>query len=100
MIIELDERLTESYDGRYILDWLDEATPQWQHIGVQLGLKGHEIDTIKQGHPHDPKMCFHGVITKRLQKGDLTWEILLQTLELDSVGRKQLALKINERLRG
>ena len=96
----MDERLTESYDGRHLLDWLDEATPQWQHIGVQLGLKGHEINTIKQGHPHDPKMCFHGVITKRLQKGDLTWEILLQALESDTVGLYQLASKIYRRLKG
>ena len=83
-----------------ILDWLDKATPQWRHIGVQLGLEVHELDMIEKENSQDLKLCFQRVIIKRFQKGDLTWSILLQTLESDAVGLKKLAFETKEKLRG
>ena len=98
--LALDDRLTEKDDLRVILDWLNEATPEWRHIGVQLGLEVHELNRIGRENAQDLKLCFQRVIIKRFQKGDLTWKILLQALESDAVGLKKLAFKTNEKLRG
>ena len=98
--LALDDRLTEKDDLRVIMDWLDKSTLQWQHIGVQLGLEVHELNKIEKENSQDLKLCFQKVITERFRKGDLTWSILLQTLESDAVGLKKLAFETKEKLRG
>ena len=82
------------------MDWLDKATPQWQHIGVQLGLQVHELNRIEKQNSQDLKSCFQKVIIEIFQKGDLTWSILLQALESDAVGLKKLAFETKEKLSG
>ena len=98
--LALDDRLTERDDLRVIVDWLNEATPEWRHIGVQLGLEVHELNRIGRENSQDLKLCFQGVIIKRFQKEDLTWRILLKVLASDAVSLKKLAFETNEKLRG
>ena len=83
-----------------ILDWLNEATSEWRHIGVQLGLEVHELNMIEKENSQDLKLCFQKVIIEIFRKGDLTWSILLQALESDAVGLKKLAFETKEKLRG
>ena len=98
--LALDDKLTEKDDLRVILDWLNEATPEWRHFGVQLGLEANELNRIGMENSQDLKLCFQRVITERFRKGDLTWSILLQALASDAVGLKKLALEVKEKLRG
>ena len=95
--LALDDRLTEKDDLRVILDWLNEATSEWRHIGVQLGLEAHELERVNS---QDLKLCFQRVIIERFRKGALTWNILLQALASDAVGHKKLAFETKEKLRG
>ncbi len=86
-------RLTEKENLRQILDWLGEAIPRWEHIGIQLKLESHELDVIKMKYPTDPSLCLKEVILKKLQD-HLTWEDILQALKSDAVGLNKLAEQI------
>ncbi len=89
--------MTEKDNLHQILDWLGEATPKWEHVGIQLKLESHELEVIKMKYPTDPSMCLKEVILKKLQD-HLTWEDILQALKSDAVSLNRLAEEIGNRI--
>jgi hypothetical protein len=74
---------------------------RWRSIGVQLGVPGHELDTIQVNNRGDPQMvqnclsCVFDWWLKNEQDTDITPEKLAQAIH--KVGEHEVEVKIKQK---
>ena len=76
-----------------------KIAPKWRSIGIQLGVPGHELDTIQannRGDPHMVQNCLSLVFNWWLKnKDDVTPERLAQAVHI--VGEHKVEVEIKKK---
>ena len=73
-----------------------KATNKWDMVGLQLGIKEHQLDMISAEHHQDPIRCYSKVFTLWKNKTDppYIWRTIVGVLRASIVGREDLAIEI------
>ena len=70
-----------------------ESVVDWYPLGLQLGLKDHELRTISQDFRGDNEHCKLEMLGRWLRNAELTtWKAVADALQL--MGERKVALKI------
>ena len=82
------------------MNLLVDASPEWLELGLQLGVNQTTLRIIRQDNHHSTKRCFMEMLSEWLKMIDPlpSWENLIATLKLPSVGQKDLATIVETKL--
>ena len=77
---------------------LDDACTKWYNIGLALKLDPTALDKIESSNKDDVSACLREMLKLCLQAGSsfLTWGDLCDSLKCHTVGRNDLAEKIEK----
>ena len=73
------------------------VTPNWEHIGIALGLPAPAINRIKCD-KQDTIDAFRLMFDEWLQRGGRTWRDVIQALEKNYVNENALAFRLKNKL--
>ena len=77
------------------LSALSEACDKWENFGIQIELPYSYLSKIRgEFSRNDDRM--RELLNERLKKGDLTWKTVVKALRDKSVGKEDLAEKIEK----
>ena len=78
-----------------------KALNKWEEIGIQLGIKPHQLDAIKIVKLGDPMKCYMEVFSLWENKAEhpFTWATIIDALKAPMVGKVRLAQDIEMWLR-
>ena len=72
------------------------SVTDWHSLGVKLGVKGAELDTIQRNYPHDTTRCKHEMLSCCLRSASPpTWRDIKDALCL--MGEHKSAEKIRKK---
>ena len=89
-------------DLKDVLDALWDARSKWDRIGLQLNFREPDLAAIAERFRGDPNHCLMEMIILWLKQVSLpppTWKSIINALKHRTVGEKELAQRVAQRLR-
>ena len=89
-----------------ILDLLNKvackARDKWKMMGLALGIELNQLNSFSKQYDADPIMCYTEVFSTWKKNTDppFTWATVIKSLKLSIVGETELAMEIEDWLRG